>query len=111
MTPSPHALLYDRDETAKSYAAGPAALCLLFAMLPSGPYCPVGSRDFPNFAAQLHGLLTRCLRFTSAITRGRARLATDFRRPLVGRDLNPLGHITWFQRYLGYIASSKSRLA
>ncbi len=40
----------------------------------------------------------------------RARLASDFRRRLVGRDFNPLGHDSWFPRCLGYIASSSSGL-
>ena len=52
--------------------------------------------SLPNFAARSHGLLARCLRFAPPVARDHARLASDFRRRLVGRDFNPLGRNTRF---------------
>lgn len=56
----------------------------------------VGDRDHDYFGAQSHGLSTRYLRFTAAIARSCARLATGWWLTLTGWDFHPLGFTTPF---------------
>jgi hypothetical protein len=58
--------------------------------------------------AQSHGLLTRCLRFVTTVTRGHARLASGCRPALPGGVGYPLGSKQSFRAR--YISSSLSRL-